>query len=420
MLTVSDGVTEGTREDVSGDLAERLLAEAGFAVVAREVVADDQGLIAAALVAFADAGIPLVITTGGTGFGPRDVTPEATRAVIQREAPGLATLMLQAGLEHTPNAALSRAVVGSRGSTLIVNLPGSPKAVAEGLGAVLDVAPHAIELLAGATGAHPTGHERPDASLPSAPASAASSPSSSRAVGTVTALAVRVEGDPPCGVGSRMVIGPGGPLEGTLGCAEFDAAAIADARSLLGEGAAAEATTRTYVHERGSVEVFLEPHWAPRRLLVFSATPVATELLRFARALGYHTTLVESRATYVTSTHRRVADVLVEGLDGLSDPPDVTTDAVYTDHDAPGLDASLAALLGTPASFIGVMGSRRHVAPHREALEALGCTPADLARVRSPVGMDIGSATPSEIAVAIAAGLVAARTGRDGGWLDRT
>jgi molybdenum cofactor synthesis domain-containing protein len=97
-------------------------------------------------------GVALVLTTGGTGFGPRDVTPEATRAVIDREAPGLAELMRAAGLEHTPNAALSRAVAGTAGGTLIVNLPGSPKGVRESLEAVMPVLPHALEQLESGAG----------------------------------------------------------------------------------------------------------------------------------------------------------------------------------------------------------------------------------------------------------------------------
>src|SRR4029079_903568 len=136
VLTVSDGVTHGTRADESGDLAQTLLADAGYDVVTREVVPDEQALIEETLIRLA-AAHALIVTTGGTGFGPRDVTPEATKAVLGREAPGLAELMRTAGLAHTPMAALSRAVVGSVGGTLIVNLPGSPKGVRESLEAIL-------------------------------------------------------------------------------------------------------------------------------------------------------------------------------------------------------------------------------------------------------------------------------------------
>ncbi len=161
VVTVSDGVTHGTRVDESGEVAERLLREAGFEVAERVVVPDERAEIEALLRELADArAVPLVVTTGGTGFGPRDVTPEATRAVIEREAPGLAELMRRAGLEATPMAALSRAVAGSRAATLILNLPGSPKGVRESLDAVLPVLPHAIELMGGRTGEHPTGPRR--------------------------------------------------------------------------------------------------------------------------------------------------------------------------------------------------------------------------------------------------------------------
>jgi molybdopterin adenylyltransferase len=151
VITVSDGVTHGTRADESGDLAERQLTESDYEVIDRVVVADDQPAIVAALRAQVDAGTRLIVTTGGTGFGPRDVTPEATAEVIERPAPGLSELMRAAGLQHTPMAALSRGVTGAAGSSLILNLPGSPKGVKESLDAVIQVLPHALRLLAGDT-----------------------------------------------------------------------------------------------------------------------------------------------------------------------------------------------------------------------------------------------------------------------------
>jgi len=144
-------VARGTREDESGDLAERQLAGSNYAVVDRVVVPDEQAAIIDALRAQVDSGTRLIVTTGGTGFGPRDVTPEATSRVIERPAPGLSELMRAAGLTHTPLAALSRGVAGAAGSSLILNLPGSPKGVRESLDAVGQVLPHALRLLGGDT-----------------------------------------------------------------------------------------------------------------------------------------------------------------------------------------------------------------------------------------------------------------------------
>lgn len=150
ILIASDGVVGGTREDRSGDVADEILRQAGFAVVDRRAVKDEVPVIEAALREQIEVA-RLIVTSGGTGFGPRDVTPEATLAVIDKRAPGLEHLMLAAGLEATRTAALSRAVAGSAGDTLILNTPGSSKAVAESLEAVIDLIPHVLDLLEGNT-----------------------------------------------------------------------------------------------------------------------------------------------------------------------------------------------------------------------------------------------------------------------------
>ena len=404
VVTVSDGVTHGTRTDDSGDLAEALLRGAGFEVAERVVVPDEGPLIQDVLRRLVDeSGFGLVVTTGGTGFGPRDVTPEATRAVIDREAPGLAELMRHRGLEKTPLAALSRSVVGSRGSALIVNLPGSPKGVRESLEAALSVVPHAVELLAGTAGVHPTGHP-PE---PRTPALVSAGPA------WVDVKAVRVHGSPPCRVGSAMRVVPGGEIHGTLGCAEFDEAAAGDAAEVLDSG---EPQMRTYHHEQGDIEVYLEPHRRAETLVVVSATDVARRLVRLARELGFAPVLLETRAERVTGQDRASAPV-VDALGSLE--LDADARVVFTDHDAPGIAEQLAYVLRSPARFVGVMGSRRHVGPYVEELRSMGFDDDDLARLRSPLGLDLGGRGPDEIALSIAAGLVADSNARDGGWLDR-
>lgn len=149
ILTVSDRVAHGAAEDLSGPALERMAQEElAAAAVLRRVVPDEQRLIEAALAGWADSGeVDLVLTTGGTGFALRDVTPEATLAVIERPAPGLAEAMRAASVQVTPHAMLSRAAAGIRGRTLIVNLPGSPKAATENLAVILPALPHAVELL---------------------------------------------------------------------------------------------------------------------------------------------------------------------------------------------------------------------------------------------------------------------------------
>ncbi len=151
VLTVSDGVVAGTREDRSGAaLAERLSA-AGYEVVERVTVGDGVAPVSDSLRRLARGFTGLVVTTGGTGFGPRDLTPEATLAVLDRQAPGLAEAMRLV----SPLGRLSRAVAGTLGSAIVLNTPGSPRGAVECLEAVLDVLPHALDLLAGRGGAHP-------------------------------------------------------------------------------------------------------------------------------------------------------------------------------------------------------------------------------------------------------------------------
>ena len=151
MITVSDGVSAGQRKDMSGPALVRLLAGAEFEVSGPEVLPDDMQEISDAIVAATSAGADFVVTTGGTGLGPRDVTPQATSGVIEFEVPGLGETMRRAGAASTPMAALSRSMAGVRGSTLIVNVPGSMKGATESLEAILPVLPHAIRLLHGNT-----------------------------------------------------------------------------------------------------------------------------------------------------------------------------------------------------------------------------------------------------------------------------
>jgi molybdopterin adenylyltransferase len=152
VLTISDSVSHGTRADLSGPAVRERLEQLGWSVSALEVLPDESELISRRLATLADGGqVAAIFTTGGTGVAGRDVTPEATRAVIERDIPGVGELMRASGRDSTPLAVLSRGLAGVRGRVLIVNLPGSPRGAVESLDAIIDVVPHILQLLRGET-----------------------------------------------------------------------------------------------------------------------------------------------------------------------------------------------------------------------------------------------------------------------------
>lgn len=148
ILTLSDRSSRGERVDSSGPALANLIQAEGWSVVKQSLLPDDELAIREILASWADSGeLDVILTTGGTGFSPRDVTPEATRAIIERDAPGLSEAMRAASLKITPHAMLSRVVTGIRKKTIIINLPGSPKGAVENLQVVMPVLPHAVQLL---------------------------------------------------------------------------------------------------------------------------------------------------------------------------------------------------------------------------------------------------------------------------------
>ncbi len=441
VLTVSDGVSAGTRDDASGRALVELLNRRGFSTVAHRVVADEREEIEAALRDLVTEA-RLVVTTGGTGLGPRDVTPEATKAVIEREAPGLPETMRALGRVQAPMAILSRGAAGVLHEALILNLPGSPKGAVESLESVISVLPHALDLIAGHTrhdpgfaAGHTHDHGSHDHGARSAPASgkAPETSTSGKGPGTsdmvaelsrhleqgeevILATAIRTHGAPPCQPGQKLLLGPGGPLSGTLGCSEFDVTAAGDAGPILADGVP---TLRTYDHDLGSVEVYLEPYRKRPRLVVLGGTPIALWLMRWGRDLGYEPVLVETRPEWITPEHRGATSLILDSPDSLlAGPAGSEIDAVHTDHDAPLVAEHIAALLAKGSRFVGIMGSARHASHHLDHLREMGIPEEEVARIQTPVGLNIGARTPQEIALSVLAGLVAHRSGRGGGWID--
>jgi xanthine dehydrogenase accessory factor len=210
----------------------------------------------------------------------------------------------------------------------------------------------------------------------------------------VLATVIKLDGEPPSQRGAKLLMSRTAALAGTLGCSEFDSAALGDAGAIATSGSP---QLRTYSHDLGSIEVYLEPYAAAPTLVVFAGTPVGRALSRWAPDVGFRALLVDSPRD------------LPETLSG-------ELYVVHTNHDAPDLVEALQAVLPRNPRFIGLVGSRRHTGHHLEALRARGVPEEVIARIQSPVGLDIGARSAEEIALSILAGLVAVRRGGSGGW----
>jgi xanthine dehydrogenase accessory factor len=227
----------------------------------------------------------------------------------------------------------------------------------------------------------------------------------------VLATVIKLDREPPSTPGAKLLLSRTATLAGTLGCSEFDAAALADATRIAKEGTP---QLRTYRHDLGSIDVYLEPHAAAPTLVIFGATPVARALLRWAPELGFRPLLVETRPERLKGAEWPAA---IGALKLLPAALGTEVFAIHTDHDAEDLVAALETLLPQDPRFIGLVGSRRHTGHHLEALQAKGVSADLIGQIQSPVGLDLGAlVTPQEIALSILAGLVAIRRGGHGGW----
>jgi xanthine/CO dehydrogenase XdhC/CoxF family maturation factor len=226
----------------------------------------------------------------------------------------------------------------------------------------------------------------------------------------VLATVTKVDGEPPSHAGAKLLMSRTASLSGTLGCSEFDSAALADADSVATAGVP---QVRTYSHDLGSIEVYLEPYESAPTLVVFAATPVAKSLLRWAPEVGFRPLLVETRPMRLAGAEWPAHLSSLEDLSAAV-PDDIYV--VHTDHDAEDMVAALDAVIRKKPRFIGLVGSRRHTGHHLEALRANGVPEEVIAKIQSPVGLDLGAVKAEEIALSILAGLVAVRRRGHGGW----
>lgn len=223
---------------------------------------------------------------------------------------------------------------------------------------------------------------------------------------------VRTDGEPPSRPGAKVLASRDAALAGTLGCAEFDAAALADAPALLESG---KTSIRAYAHELGTIEVYLEPYPAAPTLVVGGATPVARELLEMAPRVGFRTVLVETREERLAGA-AWPAGAVAGRIEDLDASLGAELYFVHTDHDAPDLATILEAVLDRRPAFVGLMGSRRHTGPHLDALRSRGVAEERISSIETPVGLEIGAGSAPEIALSILAGIVAHRRSAPGGW----
>lgn len=352
VITASDGVTDGTREDRSGDaLAERLRG-AGVDDVHRTVVPDEVDDIRTAIRTAVDGGGRVVVVTGGTGLGPRDVTPEAVADVTTRTIPGFGEVMRATGRVSTPLADLSRSVAATFEQALVLAVPGSPAGAVESLDAVLGLVPHVLDLLAGETTHDPSiAHE----------ASAATE-------------------------------------HGAHDHAAHDHGSHDHANPAHGEPGHTHDASCDLAHGDG------EQPPAGTLMAVF-ASPLSALLLAWGRELGYDAVLVDPRVGGDGGDHAGMRVVTTTA------GADATTDIVVTDHHRDELVDLIDAALDTDARFIGLMGSKRVEPPHVAPLRERGRSADEIDRVVRPIGIDIGSKTPAEIAVSTLADLIARRRG---------